>query len=88
VRVLGKQPEEAGAPSETVKRRRSRPCKVAKTVPEPGPEGVALQPQAKQPDDQHLVQVEDVYDLLAEQSQMQCSVWERTQDADPVIKHT
>ena len=61
---------------EMAKRRCCRPRKVTKTVPEHDPEDVVLQWQVIQEDDLHLDDVEDMYDLLAEQRQMQCSDWE------------
>ena len=65
---------------------RGRPRKVARTVPEPGSEDVTLQRQAILRDDERLDEAEDVYHLLADQSQMLCSDWEHAQDAEPVIK--
>ena len=38
-------------------------------------------------EDNDLDQIEEVDQLLADQQRMQCSDWERAQDADPVIKH-
>ena len=37
-------------------------------------------------EDERLDEVEEVDQLLADQQSMQCSDWERAQDADPVIK--
>ena len=47
-----------------------------------------MQKQAILYEDLHLADVEELDALLAEQQQMQCSDWERAQDADPVIKRT
>ena len=65
----------------------NRPCKVEKTVPDYEPDDVELQRQAiLEYDLYHDDDVDDMDALLAEQCQMQCSNWERAQDAYPVIK--
>ena len=45
-----------------------------------------MQKQAIIEEDEHLDDVEEVDQLLADQQAMQCSDWEKFQDADPVIK--
>ena len=63
------------------KKRHGRPPKV----PAYRPREVLRQRQEILEADQHLDEVEEVDQLLADQQKMHSSAWERAQVADPVI---
>ena len=67
--------QDASVP-EVVKRGRGRPRTIKVNIPAYNPGEVALQKRATLDADQHLDDVEELDELLADQQKMQCSDWE------------